>query len=159
MSLRVKSHTDLQTAGKASLDDSLYKSLSVSSSSINRGARFGNESAGEVKGLSRPCRRPVRAVRPVSTIGSSGSFLQINHLQGELVRKRKVRRQEGETEVCCDQLSISTIILRDSVLLISCRKDVVLYFVGRLRKCILFKCSGMFSEPAGMVSTTHPPGF
>lgn len=93
MSLRVKSHTDLQTAGKSSLDDSLYKSLSRSSSNVNRGARFGNGTAGEVKGLSGSSRRPVRAVRPVSTISSNGSFLQINHLQGELVRKRKVRRR------------------------------------------------------------------
>lgn len=130
MSLRVKSHTDLQTAEKSSLDDGLYKSLSVSSSSINRGARFGNETAGEVKGLFRPCRRPVRAVRPVSTISSNGSFLQINHLQGELVRKRKVRREEGKTEVCCDQVSIITSIL----LLMSCRKNIVPYFGGRLCK-------------------------
>ncbi|XP_056907204.1 trichohyalin [Takifugu flavidus] len=89
MSLRVKSHTDLQTAGKTSLDEGLCKSLSVSSSNISRGARFGNGTSVEVKGLSTTLRRPVRAVRPVSTITSSGSFLQINHLQGELVRKRK----------------------------------------------------------------------
>lgn len=95
MSLRVKSHTDLQTAGKSSLDDSLYKSLSMSSSNVNRGTRFGNGTAGEVTVLSRPSRRPVRAVRPVGTVGSNGSFLQINHLQGELVRKRKVRRERG----------------------------------------------------------------
>ncbi|XP_026221205.1 myosin-9 [Anabas testudineus] len=89
MSLRAKSHTDLQTSGRASLDDSLYKSFSMSSSNLNRGSPFGNGVTEEVKGLSRPIRRPVRAVRPVSAIGSNGSFLQINHLQGELVRKRK----------------------------------------------------------------------
>lgn len=89
MSLRVKSHADLQTAGTTSLDDGLYKSLSVSSSNICRG--FGNGTTVEVKGLSRTLRRPVRAVRPVSAVTSGGSFLQINHLQGELVRKRKVR--------------------------------------------------------------------
>lgn len=92
MSLRVKSHTDLQTAGKTSLDEGLCKSLSVSSSNISRGARFGNGTSLEVKGLSTTLRRPVRAVRPVSTVTSGGSFLQMNHLQGELVRKRKVRR-------------------------------------------------------------------
>ena len=95
MSLRAKSHTDLQTAGKASLDENLYKSFSMSSSNVNRGGRFGNGTTEEVKGLSRPSRRPVRMVRPVSAVGSSGSFLQINHLQGELVRKRKVRMWRG----------------------------------------------------------------
>ncbi|TKS73906.1 hypothetical protein D9C73_007987 [Collichthys lucidus] len=89
MSLRAKSHTDLQTAGRSSLDDSLYKSFSMSSSNVHRGSRFGNGLVEEVKGLPRPSRRPVRVVRPVSAISSSGSFLQINHLQGELVRKRK----------------------------------------------------------------------
>ncbi|XP_023266701.1 coiled-coil domain-containing protein 88B-like [Seriola lalandi dorsalis] len=89
MSLRAKSHTDLQTAGKSSLDHSLYKSFSMSSSNVSRGGRFGNGATEEVKGLSRPTRRPVRVVRPVSAINSNGSFLQINHLQGELVRKRK----------------------------------------------------------------------
>ncbi|XP_070827957.1 uncharacterized protein [Chaetodon trifascialis] len=87
MSLRAKSHTDMQTTGKSSLDDSLYKSFSMSSSNVNRGFRKG--AAEEVKSLSRPSRRPVRVVRPVSAITSNGSFLQINHLQGELVRKRK----------------------------------------------------------------------
>ncbi|KAK2842690.1 hypothetical protein Q5P01_012890 [Channa striata] len=51
--------------------------------------RFGNKAAEEVKGLSRLTRRPVRVVRPVSAVGSNGPFLQVNHLQGELVRKRK----------------------------------------------------------------------
>ncbi|XP_051237689.1 uncharacterized protein LOC127352901 [Dicentrarchus labrax] len=89
MSLRAKSHTDLQMARESSLDDSLYKSFSMSSSNVNRGSRFGNGTAEEVKGFSRPSRRPVRVVRPVSAISSNGSFVQINHLQGELVRKRK----------------------------------------------------------------------
>ena len=100
MSLRAKSHTDLQTAVTSSLDDGLYKSFSMSSSNVNRGSRFGNGTAEEVKGLSRPTRRPVRAVRPVSAVSSNGSFLQINHLQGELVRKRKVRRKRGRVEAC-----------------------------------------------------------
>ncbi|KAL0167922.1 hypothetical protein M9458_036144, partial [Cirrhinus mrigala] len=50
------------------------------------------ESIEEIKGVLKPThppRRPVRAVRPVSALSASGSFLQINHLQGELVRKRK----------------------------------------------------------------------
>ncbi|XP_062246241.1 coiled-coil domain-containing protein 88B [Platichthys flesus] len=89
MSLRAKSHTDLQTAGTSSLDGSLFKSFSMSSSNFNRGSRFGNGVTEEIKDLPRPTRRPVRAVRPVSAINSNGSFLQINHLQGELVRKRK----------------------------------------------------------------------
>lgn len=104
MSLRVKSHTDLQAAGRTSLDDSLYKSLSVSSSNISKGARFGNGTTVEVKGLSRTLRRPVRAVRPVTTFTSGGSFLQINHLQGELVRKRKVRGRRGLDQTFIDSV-------------------------------------------------------
>ncbi|XP_034004992.1 trichohyalin [Trematomus bernacchii] len=94
MSLRAKSHTDLQTAGRSSLDDRL--SFSMSSSNFNRGSRFGNGMGEEVKGHSRSIRRPVRAVRPVSAVSSTGSFLQINHLQGELVRKRKINHLHGE---------------------------------------------------------------
>lgn len=90
MSVRARSHTDLQMAGKTSRDNSLHKSLSMSSSSsINRGGPFGVSE--EIKVLDRTPRRPVRVVRPVSAVTSGGSFLQINHLQGELVRKRKVR--------------------------------------------------------------------
>ncbi|CAK6954560.1 myosin-11 [Scomber scombrus] len=89
MALRAKSHTDLQTAGRSSLDDCLYKSFSMSNTNFSRGSRFGSGTVEEVKGLVRPSRRPVRLVRPVSAVSSSGSFLQINHLQGELVRKRK----------------------------------------------------------------------
>lgn len=87
------SHGDLQNLSLSKLpasDNSMFKSYSVSS---NIGSRFGKESMEEIKGvskLSHPPRRPVRAVRPVSALGVSGSFIQINHLQGELVRKRKV---------------------------------------------------------------------
>lgn len=93
MSIRAKSHTDLQMAEE--LDDGLYKSFSTSSSNVNRGGRFRDGGTEEVKVLPRPFRRPVRAVRPVSAVSSNGSFLQINHLQGELVRKRKVGGKEG----------------------------------------------------------------
>ncbi|KAK9516256.1 hypothetical protein VZT92_024197 [Zoarces viviparus] len=89
MSLRAKSHMDLQTAVRSSLDEGLCKSFSMSSSNVNRGGRLGTGTAEVVKVLCRPTRRPVRAVRPLSAISSNGSFLQINHLQGELVRKRK----------------------------------------------------------------------
>lgn len=102
MSLRATSHSNLQSLSSPkppALDNGIYKSFSLSSSNMNGngggGGRivFGKEQVEEVKGFSRPCRRPVRAVRPVSahSVNVSGSFLQINHLQGELVRKRKVR--------------------------------------------------------------------
>lgn len=97
MSIRAKSHTDLQTVGKSSTEDGFQKSLSMSSSGVSRGGHFGYGVTEEVKVLPRGPRRPIRAVRPVSAVGSGGSFLQINHLQGELVRKRKVRRVERET--------------------------------------------------------------
>ncbi|XP_043979937.1 trichohyalin [Gambusia affinis] len=89
MSIRAKSHTDLQTVGKSSAEDSFHKSLSMSSSGVSRGGHFGYGVTEEVKVLPRGPRRPIRAVRPVSAVGYGGSFLQINHLQGELVRKRK----------------------------------------------------------------------
>lgn len=96
MSLRVKSHTDLQAAGTSSLGGGLHQALSTSSGSLSRGSRFGSASTaaiGEVKGqLVGRSRRPVRVVRPVST---NSSFLHINNLQGELVRKRKVRKKEN----------------------------------------------------------------
>ncbi|XP_075883346.1 uncharacterized protein LOC142888808 [Nelusetta ayraudi] len=89
MSLRVKSHTDLQAAGTPSLGGGLHQALSMSSGSLGRVPRFGSATtaAGEVRGhpAGRP-RRPVRVVRPVST---NNSFLHMNNLQGELVRKRK----------------------------------------------------------------------
>lgn len=93
MSLRTVSHGDLQNLSLSKLpasDNSMFKSYSVNS---NLGSRTGKESMEEIKGVSKPShlpRRPVRAVRPVSSLSVSGSFLQINHLQGELVRKRKV---------------------------------------------------------------------
>ena len=70
----------------------MYKSMSMSSCNVTGGSRFGSGELEEVKGTARFGRRPVRAVRPLSALGTSGSFLQINHLQGELVRKRKVGR-------------------------------------------------------------------
>ncbi|KAM7415142.1 hypothetical protein PAMA_019797 [Pampus argenteus] len=113
MALRTKSHTDLQTAGKSSLDDSLYKSFSLSSSNVNRGRRFGNGKVDEVKGLSRPSGRPVRVVRPVSAIGSNGSFLQINHLQGELVRKRKECEDLRKENKCLlNEIHMERIVMR-----------------------------------------------
>ncbi|GAA6215344.1 myosin-9-like [Lates japonicus] len=113
MSLRAKSHTDLQTAGKSSLDDSLYKSFSMSSSNVNRGSRFGNGLTEEVKGLSRPTRRPVRVVRPVSAVNSNGSFLQINHLQGELVRKRKECEDlKKENKYLSNEIHMERIMMR-----------------------------------------------
>lgn len=93
MTMRTVSHGDLQNLSLSKLpasDNSMFKSYSGSS---NVGSRFGKESVEEIKAMSKPShppRRPVRAVRPVSALSVSGSFLQINHLQGELVRKRKV---------------------------------------------------------------------
>ncbi|KAM9814780.1 uncharacterized protein ACBT44_009832 [Syngnathus typhle] len=83
MPLRAKSHTDLRSSGSS--DDGLGKSLTMS------GVRFGTTDSQEgVRLLSRPTRRPLRVVRPVSAgVTSNTSFLHINHLQGELVRKRK----------------------------------------------------------------------
>ncbi|KAK5866896.1 hypothetical protein PBY51_011433 [Eleginops maclovinus] len=111
MSLRAKSHTDLHTAGRSPLDDRL--SFSMSSSNFNRGSRFGNGSGEEVRGLSRSIRRPVRAVRPVSAVGSSGSFLQINHLQGELVRKRKECEDlRKENKFLSNEIHMERIVMR-----------------------------------------------
>ncbi|XP_074533974.1 uncharacterized protein LOC141796645 [Halichoeres trimaculatus] len=113
MSLRAKSHTDLQTIGKSSQDDGLYSSFSMSSSNVNRGSRFGNGTVEEVKGLCRPSRRPVRVVRPVSAISSNGSFLQINHLQGELVRKRKECEDlKKENKYLSNEIHMERIMMR-----------------------------------------------
>ncbi|XP_078023755.1 uncharacterized protein LOC144463435 [Epinephelus lanceolatus] len=113
MSLRAKSHNDLQTAGRASLDDGLYKSFSMSSSNVNRNSRSGNGTVEEVKGLSRPTRRPVRVVRPVSAVSSNGSFLQINHLQGELVRKRKECEDlRKENKYLSNEIHMERIVMR-----------------------------------------------
>ncbi|XP_060891967.1 GRIP1-associated protein 1 [Labrus mixtus] len=113
MSLRAKSHSDLQTVGKSSMDDSLYTSFSMSSSNINRGSRFANGTVEEVKGLCRPSRRPVRLVRPVSAVSSNGSFLQINHLQGELVRKRKECEDlKKENKYLSNEIHMERIMMR-----------------------------------------------
>ncbi|XP_034031474.1 uncharacterized protein LOC117515049 [Thalassophryne amazonica] len=113
MALRATSHTDLQTAGKSSLDSSLYKSLSMSSSNVNRGTRFSNGPMEDVKGHSRISRRPVRAVRPVSALGSNGTFLQINHLQGELVRKRKECEDlKKENKYLSNEIHMERIMMR-----------------------------------------------
>ncbi|XP_076850994.1 uncharacterized protein LOC143501258 [Brachyhypopomus gauderio] len=93
MALRATSHGDMDVLvlSKPSTSDSgVYRSYSGSSNSV--GGRLGKEGAEEMKEASRrahPPRRPVRAVRPMSALGAGGSYLQINHLQGELVRKRK----------------------------------------------------------------------
>ncbi|KAJ8344040.1 hypothetical protein SKAU_G00313690 [Synaphobranchus kaupii] len=94
--LKATSHGDLQgwSLGKTpALDGGLSKSFSLSSGSNGAGrfphSKDGAEEIQELSRLSRPCRRPVRAVRPVSALSPSASFLQISRLQGELVRKRK----------------------------------------------------------------------
>ena len=56
MSLRATSHGDFQTlsgsAGKSpSLEDRMYKSMSMSSSNVTGGSRFGSGELEEVKGL------------------------------------------------------------------------------------------------------------
>ncbi|XP_012778279.3 uncharacterized protein LOC101472082 [Maylandia zebra] len=110
MSIRARSHTDLQMS---SLDDSLYKSFSMSSSNVNRGSRFKDGVTEEVKVLSRPSRRPVRAVRPVSAVSSNGSFLQLNHLQGELVRKRKECEDlKKENKYLSNEIHMERIMMR-----------------------------------------------
>ncbi|KAL4648903.1 transmembrane and coiled-coil domain-containing protein 5A [Arapaima gigas] len=81
MSLRTASHTDLQ-ADPSPVGP--WKPPSPSS----RPSRS-REAPDEAPGVPRPCRRPVRAVRPVSALAPSAPFLQISRLQGELVRKRK----------------------------------------------------------------------
>ncbi|CAN9498925.1 unnamed protein product [Ophioblennius macclurei] len=113
MSLRAKSHTDLEMTGRSSLDDSGYKSLSMSSGNVNRSSRFGDGVIEEVKVLSRPCRRPMRAVRPVSAVSSNSSFLQINHLQGELVRKRKECEDlKKENKYLSNEIHMERIVMR-----------------------------------------------
>ncbi|XP_035498082.1 coiled-coil domain-containing protein 88B isoform X2 [Scophthalmus maximus] len=85
----------------------------MSSSSVNRGGRFGSGVTEEVKVLPRPPRRPVRAVRPVSAINANGSFLQINHLQGELVRKRKECEDlRKENKYLSNEIHMERIVLR-----------------------------------------------
>ncbi|CAL8237557.1 unnamed protein product [Arctogadus glacialis] len=118
MSLRATSHGDFQTlsgsAGKSpSLEDRMYKSMSMSSSNVTGGSRFGSGELEEVKGTARFGRRPVRAVRPLSALGTSGSFLQINHLQGELVRKRKECEDlKKENKYLSNEIHMERIMMR-----------------------------------------------
>ncbi|XP_029613331.1 uncharacterized protein LOC115196622 [Salmo trutta] len=124
MSLRATSHSNLQSLSSPkppALDNGIYKSFSLSSSNMNGngggGGRivFGKEQVEEVKGFSRPCRRPVRAVRPVSahSVNVSGSFLQINHLQGELVRKRKECEDlKKENKYLSNEIHMERIMMR-----------------------------------------------
>ncbi|CAM4581461.1 unnamed protein product [Leuciscus chuanchicus] len=115
MTLRATSHGQLQnlTSMKTYASDSgIFKSLSHSSN--NMGGRF--ESIEEIKGVSKPThppRRPVRAVRPVSALSASGSFLQINHLQGELVRKRKECEDlKKENKYLSNEIHMERIMMR-----------------------------------------------
>ncbi|XP_072551929.1 uncharacterized protein [Salminus brasiliensis] len=117
MTLRATSHGDLQALSLSkppSLDNGMYKSYSVSSN--NMGSRFGKDSAEETKDVfkrSHPPRRPVRAVRPVSALNSSGTFLQINHLQGELVRKRKECEDlKKENKYLSNEIHMERIMMR-----------------------------------------------
>ncbi|CAL8296071.1 unnamed protein product [Boreogadus saida] len=118
MSLRATSHGDFQTlsgsAGRSpSLEDRMYKSMSMSSSNVTGGSRFGSGQLEEVKGTARFGRRPVRAVRPLSALGTSGSFLQINHLQGELVRKRKECEDlKKENKYLSNEIHLERIMMR-----------------------------------------------
>uniref|UniRef100_A0A1A8BX34 Intersectin 2b n=1 Tax=Nothobranchius kadleci TaxID=1051664 RepID=A0A1A8BX34_NOTKA len=113
MPIRSQSHTDLQTAGKPSGDDSLHTSFSMSSSGLNRGGRFGYGVTEEVKVLPRTPRRPMRAIRPISAISSGGSFLQMNHLQGELVRKRKECEDlKKENKYLSNEIHMERIVMR-----------------------------------------------
>ncbi|XP_053356081.1 cytadherence high molecular weight protein 2-like [Clarias gariepinus] len=116
MSLRTVSHGDLQNLSLSKLpasDNSMFKSYSVSS---NIGGRFEKESLEEIKVVSKPFhppRRPVRAVRPVSALSVSGSFLQINHLQGELVRKRKECEDlKKENKYLSNEIHMERIMMR-----------------------------------------------
>ncbi|XP_077423233.1 uncharacterized protein LOC144053077 [Vanacampus margaritifer] len=109
MPLRAKSHTDLRSSGSS--DDGLGKSLTMS------GVRFGTGTAEAQEGarlLSRPARRPLRVVRPVSAgVSSNASFLHINHLQGELVRKRKECEDlRKENKFLSDEIRMEKITMR-----------------------------------------------
>ncbi|KAI2653490.1 Laminin subunit alpha-2 [Labeo rohita] len=115
MTLRASSHGELQalTSLKTPASDSgTFRSLSHSSN--NMSGRF--ESIEEIKGVSKPThppRRPVRAVRPVSALSASGSFLQINHLQGELVRKRKECEDlKKENKYLSNEIHMERIMMR-----------------------------------------------
>ncbi|XP_042631762.1 trichohyalin-like [Cyprinus carpio] len=115
MTLRASSHGELQalTSLRTPASDSgTFKFLSHSSN--NMSGRF--ESIEEIKGVSKPThppRRPVRAVRPVSALSASGSFLQINHLQGELVRKRKECEDlKKENKYLSNEIHMERIMMR-----------------------------------------------
>ncbi|KAK7151996.1 hypothetical protein R3I94_008359 [Phoxinus phoxinus] len=115
MTLRATSHGELQnliSMKTYASDSGIFKSLSHSSN--NMGGRF--ESIEEIKGVSKPThppRRPVRAVRPVSALSASGSFLQINHLQGELVRKRKECEDlKKENKYLSNEIHMERIMMR-----------------------------------------------
>ncbi|KAI1903888.1 hypothetical protein AGOR_G00000050 [Albula goreensis] len=132
MSLKAMSHGDLQASlpGKTpALDSGLSKSFSLSSSSGANGAniangahtangRFSNSKDGgeeiqELSRVARPCRRPVRAVRPVSALSPSASFLQISRLQGELVRKRKECEDlKQENKYLSNEIHMERIMMR-----------------------------------------------
>ncbi|XP_037307831.2 uncharacterized abhydrolase domain-containing protein DDB_G0269086 [Pungitius pungitius] len=111
MSLRAKSHADLTAAGSPS-DGGLCRSFCTSSSNVTAGGgRLGGGGGAEdFKGPSRLTRRPVRAVRPLS---ADGSFLQINHLQGELVRKRKECEDlRKENKFLSNEIHMERIVMR-----------------------------------------------
>ncbi|XP_056621967.1 myosin-9 isoform X3 [Triplophysa dalaica] len=115
MTLRASSHGELQALSllkSPASDSGLFKSLSHSTNNI--GNRL--QSIEELKGVLKPThppRRPVRAVRPVSALSASGSFLQINHLQGELVRKRKECEDlKKENKYLSNEIHMERIMMR-----------------------------------------------
>ncbi|KAL0968638.1 hypothetical protein UPYG_G00269500 [Umbra pygmaea] len=117
MSLKASSHGDLQFSSPKppALDSGIYKSFSLSSSNMNGNGRtvLGREQTEEGKVFSRPGRKPVRAVRPVSAQSVSGSFLQINQLQGELVRKRKECEDlKKENKYLSNEIHMERIMMR-----------------------------------------------
>ncbi|XP_063052469.1 paramyosin [Engraulis encrasicolus] len=119
MSLRATSHGDLQalSLGKApALDSGLSKSFSNMNSG-GSGLRFSSSSGRdgvmeEITDLKPGLvpRRPIRAVRPVS---AGGTILQINHLQGELVRKRKECEDlKKENKYLSNEIHMERIMMR-----------------------------------------------
>ncbi|XP_055078538.1 trichohyalin [Periophthalmus magnuspinnatus] len=112
MSLRAKSHSDLPSLGK-SLEDPLLSSLSLSSSSMNK-TRHGPSTGPNPGHNGSNVRRPVRAVRPISATAPTGSFLQVNHLQGELVRKRKECEDlKRENKYLSNEIHMERIMMRN----------------------------------------------
>lgn len=136
MSIQARSHSDLFTARKSSVDDSLNKSFSVSSSSINRRGHAGYGVTEEIKVLPWTSRRPVRAVQPVRAVPSGGSFLQVNLLQGELVRKRKVR-----TKKTVQWTKVTTLKLENWVFIKLGSNDNFWTFVELKNSFGAFKCT------------------